>query len=215
MGPIAALALLWVRECEALPYSSGEFTSFFFMPRRRYYRTYRNKAHPWSIERTAFRLQPPAPFQLTASIPVISPLPFEGCRTVKNISIVIVNRGSDIGSPEPPADQRLFSVQDQIIYYYALVFVPDGYEPQDLRVPDDSDQSPAGRVSDFYNANQYVIVSGLTTITSSPRTIKTRLARKLHSGDSIALLIRPVSLDDTLPSQFDFIGTVTYALKFN
>lgn len=184
------------------------------MPRRRYFRKY--KPHQWSIERTAFRLQPPAPFQLTASIPVIPNLPFEGCRTVKNISITMVNRGSNIvANTADPSDPRPFAVTDQIIYYYALVYVPDGYEPQDLRVPDDSDQSPAGRVSDFYNANQYVICSGLTTITSSPRTIKTRLARKLQSGDSIALLIRPVSLDDTQPTQFDFLGTVTYAIKFN
>jgi hypothetical protein len=184
------------------------------MVRRRYYRR-KYARRNWAVERTNFRLRPPVPDEgLTANLMVVPSVPFEGVRVVKNLSITLCSHGTNIINNALPTPQNgtPWAVNDQVIYFYALVYIPHGYTPQDLQLADYSSQAPAGKVTDFYNANQFVISSGMIAITSSPRTVRSRLARKLNSGDAVAFVLRPIGEPDVVPSQYDIVGTVTYAI---
>ena len=71
--------------------------------------------------------------------------------------------------------------------YYALVYVPEGYEPNNIQIP------IVGQAVSLYEPNQYVISAGVLDFSGGPCRVKTPLARNLNSGDSIYLVIASVS----------------------
>lgn len=82
---------------------------------------------------------------------------------------------------------------------FALVYVPEGLDPQELNRAAWSDEqtSPVS----LYEPNQNVIMQGLLPVECNGRMeFKTRLARNLNSGDSIFLLLRGIADITTSPS---------------
>ena len=153
------------------------------MPRRRYHRHFSNR-DKYSIEQTAVRTpitndwtQIEATSETSAtiqfSIPIIPPIGTEGMRKVKHLTFTISN-GAAAGETVP--------------LFYALVYVPQGYTPQPLRLP------PAGSATSLYYANQFVMSSGVLDFSGGPLRVRSPLSRNLNSGDSIYLVLA------TLPS---------------
>lgn len=76
-------------------------------------------------------------------------------------------------------------------FLFALVYVPEGTSPSNLN---SSNEHPVS----MYEPNQNVIMSGLFGGPySATNRFKSRLARNLNSGDSIALLIASLATTET------------------
>ena len=76
---------------------------------------------------------------------------------------------------------------------FALVYVPEGQEPQPINRAAWSTSETAP--TSLYEPNQNVILQGLLPTTCNGRLeFRTRLARNLNSGDTIYLVLR--SIDD-------------------
>lgn len=185
------------------------------MARRRYYR--RRYSRPkWSVERTSMRLLSPT-IGDTQSLALVPADPAEGVRTVKNIKIQLCTQATTTVQTGPLTipNHQTWDPANNLIFNWAIVYVPQGYDPQDLNLADSEDGSPIGRIASFYRANQFVIASGLLGITNEPKTVFTRLARKLHSGDAIAFVYRYINLGDQADFQTDMVALVSYAIKYN
>jgi len=67
--------------------------------------------------------------------------------------------------------------------FWALVFVPEGYNPNAL--------FPAGSVNGnpMYEPNQYVMNCGICDPDSGPARFSSRISRNLNSGDRLYLII--------------------------
>lgn len=102
------------------------------------------------------------------AISILPPVTFEGMRKVKHLTIS-------------------FSFIQDIPLFYAVVFVPQGYTPQPIHIPS------AGNAVTQYNANQFVMSSGILDFSGGPCRIKSRLSRNLNSGDSIALILAAIN----------------------
>ena len=89
---------------------------------------------------------------------------------------------------------------------YALVFVPEGYDPQKLRIPN-INQSINGVSA--YSANQYIMSMGILDFNAGPQRISSRLSRNLNSGDRIMLLLSTVAVPGASNA---FLAEVTYAI---
>lgn len=184
------------------------------MARRRYYRRRYSRPH-WSVERTSMRLLSPI-IGDTQSLAIVPADPAEGVRTVKNIKIQLCTQATTTQGTgtltTPPAG---WDPNNNLIFNWAIVFVPHGYDPQDLNLADSEAGSPIGRIASFYRANQFVIASGIIGVSNEPKTVFTRLARKLHSGDAIAFIFRIINLGDQTEFQTDMVALVSYAIKYN
>ena len=147
------------------------------MVRRYYRRTPRsNNRDKYSVENTACTTPPtsswtpvPASGDLTQAsrqfpITIVPATDVQGMRKVKHLTI----------SFSSEADTRLF---------YALVYVPGGYEPSFINFP------ALGQSISLYEPNQFVMSSGCLDFTGGPLRIRSPLARNLNSGDSIYLLV--------------------------
>jgi len=92
----------------------------------------------------------------------------QGMRKVKHLTVnLAVNGATDI--------------------FWALVFVPEGYNPNAL--------FPAGTVngSAMYEPNQYVMNCGVVDPNAGPTRFTSRISRNLNSGDRIYLVIGATS----------------------
>ena len=150
------------------------------MPRRYYRRRIVNK-DKYSIEQTAIRTAPINSWTTVAAIPpniaqskqfkipILAPTDMQGMRKVKHLTFTISNSEW----PNTEAEAIL----------YALVYVPQGYSPQDINFP-----APNSAVQ-LYDANQYVMSSGALDFSGGPLRIRTPLSRNLNSGDSIYLIL--------------------------
>ena len=69
---------------------------------------------------------------------------------------------------------------ESTVLYWALVYVPQGYNPNTLNV-----QS----ASSFYEPNQNVMSCGLIDPDAGPIRIRSVISRNLNSGDSIVLIV--------------------------
>lgn len=58
----------------------------------------------------------------------------------------------------------------------------------------DQNEQVVGRITHFYHSNQYAMAACNIAATSEPKGISSPLSRKLHSGDGIALIIKPINL---------------------
>ena len=162
--------------------------------RRKYYKRTPNK-DKYSIEQTIINVPPseqwtefPAASPIAASrqwaISVIPPTELQGTRKVKHFTLS-------------------FSSQDiNALIYYSLIFVPAGYEPQRINIPETGFAAPA------YDANQFIISQGVLDFTGGPLRIKSPLSRNLNSGDSIYLVFAHTGA----AVQQGLFATVRYAI---
>lgn len=119
------------------------------------------------------------------SLPIINPSTIQGLRKVKNLTIT-------------------FTSTTQSLYFYALIYVPQGQNLSLITLPD------SGYAEDVYPANQYVLSSGWLSFTGGPCRIFTPLARNLNSGDTIHLVLAtPNAPDDEM-----VFAEVQYAICF-
>ena len=98
------------------------------------------------------------------SIPIVPATDVQGMRKVKHLTL----------SFSSASDTRLC---------YVLVFVPQGYDPNPIRIPN------LGYATSLYEPNQYVMSSGTLDFSGGPLRIRTPLSRNLNSGDSIHLIL--------------------------
>ena len=168
------------------------------MPRR-YFRRRSGNRDKYSIEQTNIVSTPcntwpqfnPSDASLQASrqftIPIVPPVETQGMRKVKHLTLTIAN---------------FASTSDSAPLFYAIVYVPQGYEPQPISYPAD------GYAVNNYSANQFVMSSGVIDFTGGPTRIRSRLSRNLNSGDSIYLILA------TYPSapNMTYTAQVQYAI---
>ncbi len=143
------------------------------MPRRYYRRRIVNK-DKYSIENSTFRspvswVEIPStsetPTTYQTSIPVLPPTEVQGMRKIKHLTL------------------SFSCEQNEIPLWYALVYVPEGYNPNNIQIP-----QPGFAIS-LYEPNQYVMSAGLLDFTGGPLRVRCPLARNLNSGDSIHLIM--------------------------
>ena len=85
---------------------------------------------------------------------------------------------------------------EAIPFYWALVYVPEGYNANPI--------GPLG--GSLYEPNQYVMACGCIDPDAGPIRIRSPIARNLNSGDSISLIIGCTAAQKT------FMGVVSYAI---
>lgn len=100
-----------------------------------------------------------------------------GVRCAKHLKITLTTPYQGL------ADQGNINIANSLTFYWALVYVPQGYDPQEINIPQQINSS-----TPLYDANQYIMSSGVATITTQPVTVRTPLSRNLNSGDSIHLI---------------------------
>lgn len=161
------------------------------MPRR-YRRPYRSKKYKWSLEFTSSRVLV-GPVGVDVNVPIVSPVYDEGTRCVKNFDIQLTTQASGTIVSENTSQHGYHSELSNIVFYWALVYVPHGYEPRNLNLPDTDQEYPTGRSTDLYLANQFVIAAGVQSMLNPTFRIRSRLARNLNSGDRIFLVVQQIS----------------------
>ena len=120
---------------------------------------------------------------------IVPPSTVQGTRTVKNFTITVPVTGN---------------VNSE--YWWALVYVPQSQVAQPLFA---ATGSPDGSL---YEPNQYVIASGMTDNSAGPIRIRTKMSRKLHSGDFISLIVGTTGdQQGTNPVK----GLVSYSIRYN
>lgn len=93
--------------------------------------------------------------------------------------------------------------------YYALVYVPDGYDVNRVGLPKYntvSSHSP-------YEPNQFVISQGILDFSGGPLRIRSPLSRNLNSGDSIYLVFAYLTAWGT-PDTYGITSTISYAISY-
>lgn len=165
------------------------------MPRRRrYYRRSYGLVKKYSNETYGFlnTLSNPASTQQywTAFVPSATTL---GTRKCKNFTLSIICGNANL------------------LYQFALVYVPEGTNPQALRLGTEA-ESQILQSTSIYEPNQNVILSGFGGGPDGTSVrIRSRLARNLNSGDALCLIIRPLV---TLTADVNFAGQLNYAVTF-
>ena len=115
----------------------------------------------------------------------------QGTRTVSNFDITVPTPfGSSSGVSE---------------VYWALVYCPQGETVNSLFA---ASGSPEGSL---YEPNQYVLASGISDSSAGPIRIKSRMSRKLQSGDFISLVIGTTVQSSTTNTR----ALVSYSVKYN
>ena len=154
------------------------------MVRRYYKRSYRSNKDKYSVENTTIITPSGASWtpvtgddtttqdsvQFTQVI--VPEADVEGMRKVKHLTLSFSNNSQ---------------TAEQIPVLYALVFVPQGYIPNNIRVP------VSGSATSMYNPNQFVMSSGVLDFSGGPLRIRTPLSRNLNSGDSIWVILAAVT----------------------
>ena len=154
-----------------------------------YKRSYRRYPKvKYSVEQSAFTETVTASNQQATLI--VPPSATQGMRKVKHLTISI-------------ATTAAASTSDY--FYWALVFVPEGYNPNLLTV-----SSTAGASAPLYEPNQNVMCCGVFDLSSGPNRIHCPLARNLNAGDRIVLITA-----NPTPSSLIMHGVVRYAITLN
>ena len=113
----------------------------------------------------------------------------QGTRTVSNFTITIPVDGTRAGE-----------------IFWALVYVPQGETAKNLFATTGSIEGS------LYEPNQYVLASGISDNAAGPIRIRTRMSRKLHSGDFISLIAG--SPQSTFNGE-NLRALVSYSIKYN
>ena len=148
------------------------------MVRRYYRRTPRNNKDKYSVEQTMIS----TPLSSTwTSVPAV-----EGStRATKQFAISVIPPTAEQGMRKVKHFTLSFTMGQDLAY--ALVYVPDGYEPNSINVPE------AGMAISMYEPNQFVISQGVIDSNGGPLRIRSPLSRNLNSGDSIYLILSTTS----------------------
>ena len=143
----------------------------------------------WSRENTTIRVTSPADFTYqTFGTSIVPASTTQGMRTVGNFTITLT-AGSETSSGDGNGPA-----------YWALVYVPQGQTTSSLNTSDGDS---------LYEPNQYVIACGVNDPSAGPIRIRTRMMRKLNSGDFVSLLMA------TANKSALWVGTVSYSVKYN
>ena len=153
--------------------------------KKKYYRGSRDK---YSVEQSAFTENITASNQQATLI--IPPTAVQGKRKVKHLTISVATTAA---------------AQTSDYFYWCLVYVPEGYNPNLLTV-----SSTSGASTPMYEPNQHVMCCGVFDLSSGPNRIYCPLSRNLNTGDRIIL----ISANPT-PSTITLHGVVRYAITFN
>ena len=165
------------------------------MYRRRNYKRPRFNRDKYSVEQTLISTAPVNQWQAYETVgnvqasrqpafSILAPTDIQGMRKAKHFTLS-------------------FASSDSVTkFYYALVFVPQGYEPQRINIPFGNYAIPA------YDANQFVISQGILDFDGGPLRIKSPLSRNLNSGDSVYLLLATYEQEATTFVQ----ASVQYAI---
>lgn len=136
------------------------------MPRKYNYRRVYTSRDKYSIEQQAGTITANG---ADGAVSVVPSTTLKGMRKVKHITVQMANTTETT----PP------------VCYWAIVFVPEGTEPNTLAVTGSS----------MYEPNQYVMSAGVFDFNAGPLRITTPLARNLNAGDQIALVIKTTVLN--------------------
>ena len=109
------------------------------------------------------------------AIPIVPPIEEQGMRKVKHLTISMSNN----------------TAGDTLPFFYSIVYVPQGYDPQPIVVP------ASGYAVGNYQANQFVMSSGVVDFSAGPTRIRSRLSRNLNSGDAIYLILATTNASNT------------------
>ena len=112
---------------------------------------------------------------------VVAPTTIQGMRKVKHLTVSLSKLSSTTSSP----------------FFWALVFVPQGYSANPLNGPSQS----------LYEPNQYVMACGCIDPEAGPIRIRSPISRNLNSGDAISLVIGTPEAAQTA-----YTGVVSYAV---
>lgn len=156
------------------------------MPKSYKKKSYRSSRDKYSVEQTLFSLQPtPA---TTTVVPVVPATTTQGMRKVKHLTITAA----------------VSTVAATDAFMWALFYLPEGFTAPGFN---SSNGAP------LVEPNQFVMNCGVFDATAGPLRISSRVSRNLNSGDSIVLLVRPVS--GTTQANPIFTGMVRYAITLN
>ena len=117
----------------------------------------------------------------------------QGVRTVGNWSITV------------PVSTSPSGLNNE--WYWALIYVPQGSTANNLfATTGDTNGS-------LYEPNQYVIACGISDANAGPIRIRSRIMRKLHSGDFVSLIVGTKNSQD--PASAVLNALVSYSVKYN
>ena len=144
--------------------------------------TYRGR-DKYSVEQTLFQLQPQP--STTTVVTIVPATTTQGMRKVKHLTI----------------NAAVSTTASTDAFLWALFYLPEG-------VTAPAFQSASG--GPLVEPNQFVMNCGVFDATAGPLRIASRVSRNLNSGDSIVLLVRPIS--STTQANPVFTGMVRYAI---
>ena len=150
------------------------------MPYRKKY--YKRPFNPdkYSIEQTAGQIA--SGEQGAANVLVVPAADIQGMRKVKHITVNLVS----ISAPSSAST----------IVYWALVYVPEGYEPNSINLTGQG----------MYEPNQFVMNCGVMNVQGGPNRITSPISRNLNGGDRIYLILQASA------SGYNFQYMVRYAI---
>ena len=124
----------------------------------------RTKRFRYSVENTGIRLSLANELAgiYQGGQVVVPPTTVQGTRTIKHLTVSLSE--STLG--------------DHSAFWWALVFVPEGYQPNTLF-------ASSGLEGSVYEPNQFVLNCGYVDPTAGPIRIASRISKNLQSGDSI------------------------------
>ena len=163
------------------------------MPRKYVRRTVKSKAN-WSHENKGCEVSIASELSnglFQGGSNIVPATTTQGTRTVGNFTITVPTPfGSSSGVSE---------------VYWALVYCPQGETVKPLFATSGSLEGS------LYEPNQYVMASGISDACAGPIRIRTRMSRKLHSGDFISLVIGTTVQSATTNVR----ALVSYSIKYN
>lgn len=164
-------------------------------------RRYTRRSYRRNYYRSASQKYQFVPFSVTQNFPssnvgmrqcIVPSSTVSGIRKVKNFNLNFVT------SSEWPL-------------LYAVVYIPDGANPDTL-VPNINSGTSPNNFVELFAANQWVVQCGSISQGAQNRSY-TRLARNLNNGDSVWLFVWRVNIDDTTEISVNTTGS--YAIKYN
>jgi len=152
--------------------------------RRPYKRARYGKRIKYSVQQKAFQFAASA--GTTSGQLIVPATTLEGMRKVKHLTINLTASGTE-GAPQ---------------FWWALVYVPQGTTVGSITVGN----AVAGTA--MYEPNQFCMNCGIIDSDAGPIRIGSPLGRNLNDGDSIVLIVRPISTAD-----ISIQGTCRYAIS--
>ena len=160
-------------------------------------KSFRRPKTKYSVEQKAFTttLSTLSGSSRQAAIQVVPPTGTEGMRKVKHLTCslsLIDDTTTQFGSS----------------VYWALVYVPEGYNVNGLNIG-----SPSSVPTSLYEPSQFVMNCGTSDPTAGPIRVSSRIARNLNQGDSIYLVCGCYTTTTTPTPTVQ--GVVRYAISLH